>query len=112
MEKDKELVKKLGEKIGYGNMMHLASELWEESMIKKGYPTSGVFVPALKRDVREQKPKLKSGKLSTQRVNHWVYFYDNWSAIMLGFVIAISFSILLKMIETVIVKITLIIHGG
>ena len=45
-------------------------------------------------------------------VNRWAYLYDNWSAIMLGFGIAISFSILLNMIENIIVKIALIIHGG
>jgi len=29
---EKELVRQLGEKIGYGNMMQLASDLWEEKM--------------------------------------------------------------------------------
>lgn len=50
--------------------------------------------------------------LPLQRANRWAYLYDNWSAIMLGFGIAISFSILLNMIENIIVKIALIIHGG
>jgi hypothetical protein len=48
---EKELVRQLGEKIGYGNMMQLASECWEEYMLTKGYPTSGVFVSALKCDL-------------------------------------------------------------
>jgi hypothetical protein len=48
---EKELVRELGKQIGYGNMMYLASECWEEMMIKNGYPTSGVFIPALKSDV-------------------------------------------------------------
>lgn len=51
-------------------------------------------------------------KCHIQRVNRWAYLYDNWSAIMLGFGIAISFSILLNMIENIVVKIALIIHGG
>jgi hypothetical protein len=40
-------VKLVGEKIGYGNMMYIASALWRRSMRKKGYPTSGVFFPVL-----------------------------------------------------------------
>jgi len=48
---EKELVRHLGELIGYGNMMQLASECWKESMIEKGYPISGVFIPALPCDV-------------------------------------------------------------
>jgi hypothetical protein len=52
---EKELVRQLGEKIGYGNMMQLASDLWEEKMKENGWPTSGVFVPVLKYDVDKQK---------------------------------------------------------
>lgn len=53
--KEKEFVKHLGEKIGYGNMMYLASECWKENMKKNGYPTSGVFIPALPSRVCESK---------------------------------------------------------
>ena len=52
---NKELVKQLGDKIGYGNMMALATELWKEHMIEKGYPTSGVFIPALFMDIKENR---------------------------------------------------------
>ena len=48
---EKELVRKLGQQIGYGNIMQLAAECWEEMMLQNGYPTSGVFIPALKSDV-------------------------------------------------------------
>jgi len=63
MMDEKELVRQLGEQIGYGNMMHLASECWEDYFNKIGYPTSGVFVPALKCDVKtanttEDEPKV------------------------------------------------------
>lgn len=51
---EKESVKQLGEQIGYGNMMYLASDLWKEDMIKKGYPISGVFVPVLPCDVKNK----------------------------------------------------------
>jgi hypothetical protein len=53
MTEENNRVKELGEKIGYGNMMYLASELWKKDMIDCGYPTSGVFVPALPADVNE-----------------------------------------------------------
>ena len=49
---EKELVRQLGKQIGFGNMMQLASECWEEMMIEEGYPTSGVFIPALKSEVQ------------------------------------------------------------
>lgn len=55
---------------------------------------------------------MEQDKCHIQRVNRWAYLYDNWSAIMLGFGVAISFSILLNMIENIVVKIALIIHGG
>jgi len=36
-------VKKLGEAIGYGNMMHLASECWQERLIEKYGSPVGAF---------------------------------------------------------------------
>lgn len=68
---EKELVRKLGKQIGYGNMMQLASECWKESMTKKGYPTSGVFIPALPCDVRKEEPTndAPAGGLSKHDVN-------------------------------------------
>jgi hypothetical protein len=68
---EKELVRKLGEQIGYGNMMYLASECWKESMIKQGYPTTGVFIPALPCDVREEETynDVPAGGLGKHDVN-------------------------------------------
>jgi hypothetical protein len=42
----------------------------------------------------------------------WNYLYDNFHAIVLGFAIAISFNVIVSMIENVVIKIAIIIHGG
>lgn len=44
MNRDKYEVTKLGEGIGYGNMMHLAQACWKESLARQGYPTGGEFI--------------------------------------------------------------------
>ena len=38
-------VKELGEQIGYGHLMSIASALWRKNLEDSGYPTSGAFVP-------------------------------------------------------------------
>jgi hypothetical protein len=43
-DEEKRLVKKIGEVIGYGNMMELASQLWRESLKESGYPVGGEHV--------------------------------------------------------------------
>lgn len=40
-------VRFLGEEIGYGNLMQLASSLWRQSLREKGYPTGGAFIPTI-----------------------------------------------------------------
>lgn len=40
-------VQKLGKRIGYGNMMQIASSLWRKDLKDKGYPTIGAFVPVI-----------------------------------------------------------------
>lgn len=40
-------VKNLGEEIGYGHTMSLASALWRKALRDKGFPEHGAFVPAL-----------------------------------------------------------------
>lgn len=67
---EKEAVKQLGEQIGYGNMMHLASELWKEDMIANGYPVSGVFVPALPCDVNRPPLSYVCGECSYFKPHH------------------------------------------
>jgi hypothetical protein len=45
-------VKSLGEKIGYGQMMSIASALWRDSL-KKDLPTgNGAFVPAVSEAIK------------------------------------------------------------
>jgi len=39
-----ELVEALGETIGYGHLMCLASALWRRSLKEKEYPISGAFI--------------------------------------------------------------------
>ena len=39
----RQAVSELGELIGYGRMMQLASKLWQESLKAKGYPPGGAF---------------------------------------------------------------------
>jgi len=46
-------VKELGEKIGYGNMMSIASALWRKSAKENGYPISGAFVPTCLEFIKE-----------------------------------------------------------
>lgn len=35
-----EIVKQLGDQIGYGHLMSLASALWRQTLKEKGYPTN------------------------------------------------------------------------
>ena len=51
LKREAQAAKALGASIGYGHMMALASALWRKDMIEKGYPVSGVFVPAMPSDV-------------------------------------------------------------
>ena len=45
LEQEVKAVQKLGEEIGYGNMMTIASSLWRKKLRDEGYPISGAFVP-------------------------------------------------------------------
>jgi hypothetical protein len=40
-------VKLLGETIGYGNMMSIATALWRKDLRDNGYPQSGAFIPTI-----------------------------------------------------------------
>lgn len=56
-------VKELGEKIGYGNMMSIASALWRKSLKEKDYPISGAFVPTCLEFIKEDLQDLdKDGR--------------------------------------------------
>lgn len=59
IEKEREAVRELGETIGYGHIMWLASECWQENFEEKGYPVEGVLVPVLLYDIE----KLRKARL-------------------------------------------------
>ncbi len=50
-------VKQLGEQIGYGHMMEIASALWRKSLKEKDYPASGAFIPTIKQWITEEGQK-------------------------------------------------------
>lgn len=45
-------VRNLGEKIGYGNMMAIASALWRENLRQNKYPICGACIPVLESDIK------------------------------------------------------------
>lgn len=45
MKEDVNRVEELGNQIGYGHLMNIASALWRKSLKEKGHPESGAFVP-------------------------------------------------------------------
>ncbi len=47
-------VKQIGEQIGYGHLMSLASALWRKSLKDKGYPESGAFVATILQCVEKE----------------------------------------------------------
>lgn len=51
-------VKRLGDAIGYGNMMTVASALWRKSLEEKGYPISGAFT--IKGDTQNEIDRMDS----------------------------------------------------
>lgn len=47
-------VRELGEQMGYGQMMEIASALWRKSLTEKGYPQSGAFVATILKCIKEE----------------------------------------------------------
>ena len=41
------IIKQLGQEIGYGQLMSLASAHWRAHLKQEGIPTSGAFIPTL-----------------------------------------------------------------
>ena len=56
--------------------------------------------------------KHENGNEVLADVSNWAYFKRNKTAILLGFAIGTTLSIVLNLIENIIVKIVLIYHGG
>lgn len=46
-------VKALGEMIGYGNLMDIASILWAEQLKRDGFPDSGAFYATIISEIKE-----------------------------------------------------------
>ena len=56
--------------------------------------------------------KHENGNEVLADVSNWAYVKRNKTAILLGFAIGTTLSIVINMIENIIVKIVLIFHGG
>lgn len=69
MARDFELVKILGDQIGYGNMMELAAVLWRDKLRAEGLPESGAFAVVGNYDLT---PDQTKSVCDTHRV------YDSW----------------------------------
>ena len=48
-----EEVKRLGDQIGYGNMMTIASHLWAKMLVDEGLPDTGAFYPTIISNMRD-----------------------------------------------------------
>ena len=48
-------VKKLGEQIGYGNLIGWASALWREQLRNSGFPERGAFVGVCQTSVKDNR---------------------------------------------------------
>lgn len=66
-------VELLGDSIGYGNLMSLASALWRSNLIASGIPAEGAFVPTCE-------PFIKKGyhdKRSTEMYDRMIAEYKS-----------------------------------
>lgn len=63
-----EAVRQLGEKIGYGNMMEIASSLWRNKLLKDGI-SFGAFIPTIEQFV------LKKHRKTCEKSSA---IYDSW----------------------------------
>ncbi|TXK52351.1 hypothetical protein FVR03_01155 [Pontibacter qinzhouensis] len=57
IEREAAQVKELGDRIGYGHMMHLASALWRKMLVEKGWPASGATVPTSLHAIKQPNKK-------------------------------------------------------
>lgn len=60
-------VKELGERIGYGNMMDIASALWANKLEESGLPVSGAFVPVCMFQLKKPEQKRTLSRLDMMR---------------------------------------------
>jgi len=50
---DIELIKSIGDQIGYGHLMSIASALWRKKLNESGVPESGAFVPMVQAGIKD-----------------------------------------------------------
>lgn len=65
-------VKELGERIGYGHLMSMASALWRKSLEDKGWPVIGAFIPMVEEFV--EKDMLESSMKEREAYDAFVRF--------------------------------------
>lgn len=51
--RDVNLVKAIGDEIGYGHLMSIASALWREKLKVMNVTESGVFIPMVKAGIKD-----------------------------------------------------------
>ena len=69
-----EEVKRLGDQIGYGNMMTIASALWAKMRIDEGWTDSGAFFPTILSN-------MKPGDLTVHAMREracYLELFKNW----------------------------------
>lgn len=62
MKEEIKRVKELGDKIGYGHLMCIASALWRKDLEDNDYPTIGAFVPVCLPFVEKKLAKATKGE--------------------------------------------------
>ena len=69
-----ESVKSLGDQIGYGNMMDIASALWARELIDEGFTGNESFYPTILSN-------MKSGDLTVSAMQHramLMKMFESW----------------------------------
>ena len=71
MDRDQEIkaVKALGDAIGYGNMMDIASALWAEDLEKSYGIAVGAFVPVCLPSVEKQRRKIVAVRQEMMKIH-------------------------------------------
>lgn len=64
IKNDYETVKKLGDAMGYGHLMSMASAIWKAKLREGGGPEEGAFVPTISYFIKDEyQDTLKDGEL-------------------------------------------------
>jgi hypothetical protein len=66
MNREQEIlaVKQLGEAIGYGNMMSIATSLWRKSLKDNGWPQGGAFIGTIYQLLTDEGKEIADRELS------------------------------------------------